>query len=178
MDYKIFESMNHPVRMKIIQEIIKKEQATTKDIAKVCSDVPQATLYRHINKLVKDNILVIESENKIRGVLEKVYKININPHTEVENVVNENNTEGILNLFYQFNLSLMTDFQKYMENEEKDIHKDVIGFRSYFAYMTDEEARELMEEIKESILKRANNEKIPTRRPRKLSTVFLPIEDK
>ena len=177
MEYKVFESMIHPTRMKIIQEIIKRGSATTKDISKVCSDVPQATLYRNINKLVKDNVITIASENKIRGVLEKVYKININPYSKIDDLVKENNTEELLNLFYQFSMNLMSDFQNYVQGDEVDILKDKIGFSSCLINLDEEEVEEFMLEIRESILKRLDNKKTPERRVRKLSTIFIPVDE-
>lgn len=178
MEYSIVEAMSNPIRMKIVQEIIKKETATTKEIAQACSEIPQATLYRAINKLVKNNIIEVVSENKIRGVSEKVYKIKVNPFDVVDQIVEENNKDGLVNLFYNFMMTLMADFQNYASNEEVNFIKDVIGIRSYAAYLTDEESMELMKEIRESIAKRINNEKTPERRLRKLSTVFVPVDDK
>lgn len=177
MDYKIFESMMNPIRMKIIQAIIKNERATTKDIAKECGEVPQATLYRNINRLIKDNIIIVESENKVRGVMEKVYKINIDPFEEIENIAKENNKEKVLNLFYNFMMTLMKDFESYSKREEINILEDIVGFRSYPVYLTDEEAKEMMLEIRESIFKRVENKKTEDRKLRKLSTVFVPINE-
>jgi hypothetical protein len=33
MEYKIFESMIHPIRMRIIQEVLRKKETTVKDIS-------------------------------------------------------------------------------------------------------------------------------------------------
>ena len=41
----------HPVRMKIIQALIGKEM-TVQELSQWTEDVPQATLYRHLNKLL------------------------------------------------------------------------------------------------------------------------------
>ncbi|MGL6249129.1 MAG: helix-turn-helix domain-containing protein [Culicoidibacterales bacterium] len=176
MDYSVFESMIHPVRMQILQVIIKQEQATTKEISQACSEIPQATLYRNLAKLVKDKIIRVESENQVRGVREKVYAININPYSQIEAVVQANDTTQLLNLFHQFSLSLLHDFQNYQQAETIDLHKDVVGFRSYLLHLDETEAHEFMQEIYGVIAKRANHQKNGKRRLRKFSTVFVPVD--
>lgn len=174
----MIECMLHPIRMRIIQEIMKREQTTTKELGEAFLDIPQATLYRNINKLLKDNIIKVTSENKIRGVMEKVYEININPYEKIGEILETNDKEELLKVFFNFNMSLLGDFQSFLEDEEVDLLKDIFGFRSYMAYLTDEEAIELMTEIRESIHKRVDNKKLAGRKLKKLSTIIVPIEDK
>ena len=62
----------NPVRMRRIQSLAKNKNMTVQQIAQELTDVPQATLYRHLNKLLKAKAIVVVQENKVRGVLEKV----------------------------------------------------------------------------------------------------------
>lgn len=178
MDKGMMECMLHPIRMRIVQEIIKRENVTTKELLEVFSDIPQATLYRNLNRLLKDNIIKIASENKIRGVIEKVYEINVNPYEKVGEIIEENNKKELLNIFYNFNMSLIGDFQNFLEDEEVDLMKEIFGFRSYSAYLTDDEAKEMMIEIRECIAKRVDNKNLQGRRLRKLSTIIVPVDNK
>jgi DNA-binding PadR family transcriptional regulator len=177
MEFKIFESMVHPIRMKIIQEVIKRKTATVKDIADSLSDVPPASLYRQINKLVSDNVLEISAENKVRGTLEKVYRIKFNPYEELNRLTEEPNPEQILNLFYNFSMTLLADFQSYISKENVNPEKDGVGFRSYPLYLTDGELAEMLAEMREPIIKRIENKPSPERKLRKLSTVITPIDE-
>lgn len=172
------ESMLNPIRMRIVQEIIKRDNVTTKELGEEFADIPQATLYRHINKLLKDKIIKVASENKIRGVTEKVYEINVNPYEKVGELLESNDKKELLNVFYNFTMSLLGDFQSFLDNEEVDLMKDIFGFRTYSAYLTDEETVELMMEIRESIHKRVDNKKCDGRKLRKLSTIIVPVDDK
>ncbi|UHA58283.1 helix-turn-helix domain-containing protein [Metabacillus litoralis] len=66
----------HPVRMKIVQTLIGSKEYTVQQIAARLTDVPQATLYRHLNKLLEAEVLKVVKENQIRGTVEKIYALN------------------------------------------------------------------------------------------------------
>lgn len=95
MNQDVLKSLLNPIRMKIFQHVLMNEQVTTGELAKLLPDVPQASLYRHINKMVQDEILSVASENKVRGVYEKVYAIQNNPLTAVNQVVEEEDREQL-----------------------------------------------------------------------------------
>ena len=146
------KSMMNPLRLKIVQEISLKGTATTKEIAEICGDIPQATLYRHLNSLLKHEIIEVVSENKVRGILEKVYAIKVNPQDEIDRNTDKMSKQEISELFSQFIISILSDFNNYVSKSENvDIIKDKVGFRSYPLYLSDEEFMEMMGEIHESI---------------------------
>ena len=177
MDYNKFESMMHPVRIKIITCINKKGNATTQEIAKMCPDVPPATLYRHINRLNKDEIIEVVKENKINGILEKVYQIKENPYDEAAKIAVSNNPGQLMNLFYNFSLTMLSDFQKNTSRERINLVEDGVGFKSSLLYLSGEELTEMAGELWNCIAKRANNEPSRTRKLRRFSTIFIPLDE-
>ena len=171
------KSMMNPLRLKIVQEISLKGKATTKEIAEICGDIPQATLYRHLNSLLKHEIIEVVSENKIRGILEKVYAIKVNPQDEIDRNTDKMSKQEISELFSQYIISILSDFNNYVsKSEDVDIIKDKVGFRSYPLYLSDEEFMEMMGEIHESIGKRFKNKPSEHRILRKFSTVTTPYK--
>ena len=70
------ETILHPVRFRIIQRFLDGQSKTTKMLAKELKDIPQATLYRQLDALVKAEVLIITEENPIRGTVEKLYSLN------------------------------------------------------------------------------------------------------
>ena len=65
----------HPVRMKIIQSLLNGKNLTVQQLSQRAKDVPQATLYRHLNKLLEADFIQVVQENQIRGTVEKVYAL-------------------------------------------------------------------------------------------------------
>lgn len=171
------KSMMNPLRLKIIQEISLKGTATTKEISEICGDIPQATLYRHINSLLKHGVIEVVSENKVRGIFEKVYAIKSEPSEWINKNPAELGKEELSELFSQFIVSLLADFDNYLsKTEDINVVEDKIGFRSYAMYLSDEELIEMMREIYESINKRVENKPSGSRVLRKFSTVMTPYK--
>lgn len=176
MNSEMIRSMMNPLRLKIIQEISFKGTATTKEIAEICGDIPQATLYRHLNSLLKHGVIEVVSENKVRGTVEKVYAIRSTPREYINRNPDEITRDELMEMFLQFIISLLADFNEYLSGGEINIVKDMIGFRSYPLYLSDEEFMEMMGEIHTSIAKRVENKPSPGRILRKFSTVTTPYK--
>ncbi len=64
------ELVSHPIRMRVILTIGNRS-LTTQQLAALMQDVPQTTLYRHINLLLGGGILTVVRESKIRGTVER-----------------------------------------------------------------------------------------------------------
>lgn len=175
MDESFLTCILNPVRMRIIQALIKNKNMTVQQIAKELPEVPQATLYRHLNKLVKAKAISVVQENKVRGALEKVYALEGSPYDTVTNGINEN--EQYLNLFYNFLMILMGDFERYINSQNTDLKKDGVTFRSGSFYLSDEEHLEFMQDLGKVFDKVRENNSSEGRRLRKISTIIMPCVD-
>ncbi len=178
MDNRMLSGLLNPVRMKILQLFMTNETATVRKIAADMPDIPSASLYRHINKLVAYDILEICAENKIRGTIEKVYRLKNNPLLEGNQLFQKGNSEELFNVFYTFVMSLLKDFRVYLDTENYELENDRVGFRSYPLYLSDEESDEFLEDLKKSLIKIQNNTASNERRLRKFSFVILPGDEK
>ena len=67
---KQVELILHPVRMRVILALANRV-LTTQQLADSMPDVPQTTLYRHINVLLEGGILKVIRESKVRGTVER-----------------------------------------------------------------------------------------------------------
>lgn len=71
------EIVMNPVRQRIFQYFLLHKTGTVKEIRKALPDVPSASLYRHIKKILTDStILMVVGENRIRGTVKSVYQLN------------------------------------------------------------------------------------------------------
>jgi DNA-binding transcriptional ArsR family regulator len=173
MNIAAIRSIMDPVRIKIVQELSIKKTATTKEIALACGDIPQATLYRHLSALMKNEVIEVVSENKVRGILEKVYAIKENPSQTINNNLKSITKEDLSTIFSQFIISILTDFNSCISVPEvmKSISKN-IGFTSTSLLLTNEELIEMLGEINKVVMKRINNQSESGRKLRKLSTII------
>lgn len=172
MNNEIIKSIMHPIRIKIIQELNLKKQATTKEILEACTDCSQATLYRHLKVLLKHGIIEVVQENNVNGILEKVYSLSTNANERIVGDPKNLSRDDYLSLFTQFITSLLSDFSTYMNHDKAlDNVENQIGFSSSTLLLTDTEFQEMFKEIARIVMKYMNNQPKDGRKMRKLSQV-------
>ena len=59
MTDRLMECITNPVKCKLLLEIHSQGKATAKQLADIYTDIPQATLYRHLKKMLSDGILQV-----------------------------------------------------------------------------------------------------------------------
>ena len=167
------KAIMHPVRIKIIQELGLREQATTKEIQEVCSDTSQATLYRHIKALLDIGIIEVVSEHTVNGIIEKVYGLKREAPDQLLGDPSKITKESFSNMFSQYIVSLLSDFATYMKQEDamKDPQHNV-GFSTSVMYLSDEELVELSQKTASILLEAIKNKPAEGRKMRKLSHII------
>lgn len=176
MTNKMINGLLNPIRMKIIMTLQKQGEMTIKDIKQHMDSVPQASLYRHVKTLLKEGFIEIVSEEKIRGSVQMTYKMKINPLDEMNKAGIENDIETINEYFYTFAMTLLGEFMEYTSNETANLKNDLVGFRTYPIYVTDEENEAFAKDLSTFLKKYITNEDKQGRKLRKFSFVYMPIE--
>ena len=164
----------HPVRMRLIQTLIKEKKLTVQQISEYMPDVPQATLYRHINKLLESEILEVLEENQIRGTIEKAYGLRKNGFDQIKKDLEESTKEEHFNYFFSFLLSLLGDFEEYLKKDTLDFKEDGLMYRTASLYLTDDEFKELITEIQKLLLAAFENDPSKDRMRRTFTTIVIP----
>jgi DNA-binding transcriptional ArsR family regulator len=163
----------HPVRMKITQSLLNGKKLNVQQIAEQLKDVPQATLYRHLNKLLEADVIEVVQENQIRGTVEKVYGIKEQEVNSPEDFLNLSK-EQHLELFFSFTTHLLGLYENYLDQGEVDLLKDGVSYRVANVQLTDEEYMELIRGMGSLIQKAMQNERTPERKGRNIATIVIP----
>ena len=140
METEIAEVFMNPVRQRIIQYLLVHEKGTVKEMKKVLSDIPNASLYRHIKILNDHKILVVAEENKIRGTVENVYQLN-RAALEVDD---ESGTAVQMSL-----LNLCAAFAKYFSSGHANPRKDLLMLTCCTLTLNDEDFIKFLTELNE-----------------------------
>ncbi len=179
MNNKAIISMMNPVRLKIVREMTKRNEVTTKEIQEFCGDISQATLYRHLIDLRKNGIIEVVSENQIRGTVEKVYALKNSPLTELDQTVKSMSKEEISELFSQFIISILSDVDEYLKRlaDIKKLESEfALSYTSLF--LSDDEFIDLKNEMEEFFEKRSDIDGSMNRKLRKISVIATTSTDK
>ncbi|MCR8845165.1 helix-turn-helix domain-containing protein [Paenibacillus sp. SC116] len=164
----------HPVRLKIILTIMRKQRATALQLNELLPEVPQATLYRHINKLAEANLLTIVEQVQVRGVVEKVYAVSEEGAHVTQADLEVATRDDHMRYFTTFISSLMHDFSQYVEQPNFNLERDRVGYRQLALYLSDDELEEVMAPFREAVMKAIHNTPAEGRRRRTLSFVIMP----
>lgn len=170
------ETILHPVRFKMIQSFLGEEKKTAKELAKELKEIPQATLYRQLETLVKANILEIVEEHQIRGTIERVYRLNLPSVILTNEDVKNFSKEDHLHYFTFFTLQLAKDFEAYLQQKDIDFERDGVGYRQSAFYLSDEEFRQFLTEMTAVFKKYKSFEPKKGRTKRLLTTIVFPGE--
>ena len=174
---KIMDYLTNPVKNKLLIEFFINDVVTVKMLAEKNKNIPQATLYRYVKKMLNDGIIKVVEERQVRNVTEKVYASNIDFFAGVDKMLEENSGETYLRLFQQFTIGLLNEFKAYSERRDIDIKKDGSGFKVSPFYATFEELQELSGKVWEVIEPYAANEPNPERDSRSVAVIFTPPTD-
>ncbi|WP_316571799.1 helix-turn-helix domain-containing protein [Neobacillus sp. YIM B06451] len=169
MDFDRTKLILHPVRMKIVQSLVNGRHRTAFEIMNHLKEVPQATLYRHLNKLQEAGLIEVVQENPVRGTVEKVYALKQTFHTQLGTISKDQHLE----LFFTFLAQLMGTYEHYLSTDF-DLVRDGVSYRVARMHLTDEEFMELAQNIRRLINEAMENEPSDERMPRNLATIVIP----
>ena len=144
------------------------ETGTVKEVRKALPDVPSASLYRHINILAEHSILRVVGENRIRGTVESVYKLN----QEALAVEDESGNAVQMSL-----LGICASFARYFARGNVDPKKDMLLLTNCTLLLTDEEFSGLLSEINEVALKYMKAEATESSKTRQITLISAPTSE-
>ena len=165
----------HPVRLRILQTFIGGELLTAGQVATVLSDVPPATLYRHLGALVRGGILHVDRERRVRGTVDRVYRLGSAVLTQED--LAGTSPEDHLRHFVTFVSGLVGEYTRYLRRSSIDLERDSVGYRCVGLYLTDEELTDLMTRVRASVGEAMSNRPAAGRRRRLLATILMPAQD-
>lgn len=174
MEFKeLTKVVMNPVRQRVIQFLLLHEKGTPGDIQKALSDVPPASLYRHIKILFNAGCIKVVEEKKVRGTVERTYAVE-------KNILKEEPTnQELASLFYNSLLSLQSTFLHYFEQENttKSAQEDMILLQTSTLLLSDEEYMELLKKIGSCISEVAELKPQEGRKQRRLTFISSPPEE-
>jgi Helix-turn-helix domain len=167
----------HPVRLRIILAFAGGRRLTPQQVAGALPDVPQATLYRQIERLYRGGALAIAAERRVRGAVERTYVLAEGGASLSPEDLAKSSRDDHLGYFTAFATGLIAQFEQYLERSEIDLVKDGVGYRQVVLNLTDEEIMEMAVALNAAIGRFLAYEPKPGRKRRMLATVLFPLDD-
>jgi hypothetical protein len=163
----------HPVRLRIILAAVGR-QVTAQQLADELPDIPQATLYRNINKLAAGGILVVVRERRVHNTIEKTYALPDQSLMLTMEDLRDAQPEDYIRLVTQYLGLLLGYYVRYIQKGNVDFARDNVLFQTLPVYLSKVETQELGQAIKAALLPYLRNEPSPERRRLILGLISLP----
>lgn len=160
--------------MRILRAFAGETELTVRNLAGNLADIPQATLYRHLNRLTQVGILTVTAETRVRGALERRYRINPKAVTVPAQEIETIEPEAHQKYFSVFVASLLEDFGRYIRTGDVDVVRDDVHYVQVPVLATPEEFAGFMEQLAKLIKKFAILKPAKHRVRRTISIVTLP----
>ena len=168
------ELLLHPVRLRVVQAFLGDRALTTTELRTELPDVPPASLYRHVARLVEAGVLSIVAERRSRGAVERTYVLRISAAAITTDELAEMSPDDHRQAFLAYVAGLISDFDRYLERGDIDLLRDGVSYRLAGLWLADHELTELSREIFAVLQPHLANSPKRGRKRRILATVLLP----
>ena len=157
----------NPTRQRILQVLISFGEATASQLGEMLSDIPRASLYRHLKILQEADAIRVVKEESRRGAVEKTYAFTIPSY--------DGTTSADMNALVQGALmSLSADFSRYFAQDGCDCVRDMLTVDCATLLLDDEEFKDFLQEYARLVQKVINQPLKEGRKERRIAFVSAP----
>jgi helix-turn-helix protein len=167
----------HPIRLRILQAFLGDRALTTSALRAELPDVPAASLYRHVARLVAGGVLAVVAERRVRGALERTYVLRTAAASVSLDDVAKMGPDEHRQMFFAFVAGLIGDFDRYLDRGDIDLLRDGVSYGMTGMWLDDAELRELGRALVTALQPRLANAPKPGRKRWIFATVVLPGTD-
>lgn len=170
-----FDLFKNQVRFKIALELIDIDEGLSiMQLNKLLQEVSQATLYRHVNSMVEDELLKIVGINRIGKVEEKLYALNTQAYKiSEENWQSATYSEKIKFVTFFF-MYILQNYKNYHESSVADQSQDQSTFSLVKLNLTNDSFNDFQSELNTLMEKYYAMEKSEDGTSRMISMVIIP----
>jgi len=167
----------HPVRLRIVQAFLGDRALTTSQLIAELSDVPAASLYRHVARLERAGVLQVVAERRVRGAVERTYVLRLAAATISQDDIAAMTPDEHRQAFMAFVAGLLAAADRYFDRPDFDPFRDLTSYRIAGMWLDDAEYTALLQDLVRVVTPRLANAPRTGRRRRILATVLLLGED-
>jgi hypothetical protein len=164
----------HPVRLRIVQAFLGDRALTTSALIAELGDVPAASLYRQVARLVQAGVLAVVAERRVRGALERTYVLRLTAASIGADQFAAMSADEHRQAFMAFVAGLLGDFDRYLAKDGADPLADGMRYSMAGLWLDDGEFLELLHELGRVLQPRLAKPPRTGRKRHILGTVFLP----
>ena len=171
---KTTDLLLHPVRLRIVHAVLDGRPFTTSQLCARLPDIPKTTVYRHMALLAAGGVVQVETEQRVRGAVERCYRLRPARAAMDADMSATMTADDHRRGFAAALLALLAEFDAYLGREGAGPLADLVSYRQFSLWLTDEEKAAFIDEVAAAIRARAKQGPSPDRRQHMLSTILFP----
>lgn len=168
------ELLLHPVRLRLVHATRAAGTLTTSELCARLPDVPKATVYRQVERLVSGGVFEVESTRQVRGAVERRYRLAeggaVLDAAAARSMTLDDHRRG----FTAAAAALIGDFHAYLDRDGADPMADEVSYRQYTVWLSPAERSQLIRDLSGPLRALTSNTPGGGRDPYMLSTIFFP----
>ncbi len=175
------EAILHPVRMRMLQTLatgLDGRAMTAREIGALLPEVAQASIYRHLARLVDAGVVEVVEERRVRNTIERVYALPNGAAVLSQDQMSGMSREEHMHSFTTFVAGLLGDFARYLERSSLDFERDGVGYRELVLNLSDDEMAEFTRAVSAAILPYLKIKPADHRRRRVLASIVIPVDER
>lgn len=165
---RLLKVLTDPVSNRILQMIRMREKMTISDILSENTNVPRATVYRKIEKMLDVGAIEIVESHKMRGQIENVYGI------KDIYIANPETNEDSMKIVTISLMQILDQFDRYFKSENADVNRDKLFMLNYAISLSDKDFSAMMSEIFKIVDKYQKKKTTPDAKIRNLYLLSAP----
>jgi DNA-binding transcriptional ArsR family regulator len=170
----------HPVRLRIIQTLVRRER-NTQQIAEALPDVPVSSLYRHLRMLLEAEYIEIASTRSVNGIEERTYCISeTKPPLLADEEFRGLSKDELQQAFSMLVGMILTSFNEYLDaTPEPDWKRDRLGCAEFTFFATPDEYTTIWKTVWQTLSDAESVPRSAERLARKIALASYPgIDDR
>lgn len=139
----------HPIRARLLSSFARQTR-TTRDLAQMHPDLPQATLYRHLKLLLDGGVLEVVREERVGGTIQRHYRVRDGQSGLSQEQMRDFTPQDYLATFEAYVAGLLERYSAFLKGDsgaQADSPQGGASFQRASLYLTDEDFRQFQQEI-------------------------------
>jgi hypothetical protein len=168
------ELLLHPVRLRLVHAMRAGGRLTTSDLCGRLPDLPKATVYRQVERLVRGGVFEVESVRRVRGAVERRYRLAEGGAVIDAEAARSMTLDDHRRGFTAAMAALIADFHAYLDSPGAEPMADEVSYRQFTVWLRPEERSQLIRDLAVPLWALLDQQPGGGRDPYLLSTIFFP----
>lgn len=165
---QLLKVLTDPISNRILQKLRIRDKLTIAELRAECPDIPRATLYRRMERMLAAGAVRIAESRKVRGQTEHCYAVGT---MWIRTPDSDEDSRTLVNCSL---MRIMSLYNQYFESGDVDVSRDRLFLTNYNIALSDADFSEMLQRIFDIVDSYQNRQQTEDAKPRNLFLLSAP----